>query len=477
MLKTVGAYLRYTSWPIVAAMLALMTIGICALHVSIDTAGGSGRSVTYQTAYAAVALVAFFVASVIPYQKIGRASYAIFGICIALLIAVLFTTPIKGSARWFDLGPIKVQPSEMAKLAYILMLAWYLRRGSRYRQLRGLIVPFAVSFLPMGLILIEPDLGTSLLFLPTLYFMLFMAGAKLRHLLLILALGAAVILLPVPREVGEDALELQEKAYAASSFGPLTIYGVSDDADAPEGLDLPIAYVRVGVGDSVYDIQPLSIRLMRGHQMDRIKGWLRQDDEKVAIKEGFQLRWSLITLAAGGWRGPSDEVDASGASAQDMYTLALQQLPHEKTDFIFSVIAGRWGLLGCLVLLALYGVIFVFGLEISTVTDDPFGRLLAVGIVGLLLSQVMINIGMTMGLMPITGMTLPMVSYGGSSLVASCTALGLLVNVARRRAIYLSRRPFDYSRRRQRQANIDSAKELSSRNNGSENGTRNADYH
>jgi cell division protein FtsW (lipid II flippase) len=380
-----------------------------------------------------------------------------------LLVAVMFTEPIHGATRWFRLGPVGVQPSELAKIGYILMLAWYLRHGDRYRKLSGLIVPFALSFLPMLLILVEPDLGTSLLFLPTLYFMLFMAGAKLRHLLLILALGAAAVLLPVPKRVAPETFQRQQQAYAARDVGPVTFYTRTAEAKKLRGQDLPVAYCRVGAGGGVYDIQPLSLWAMRGHQMDRIKGWLRQDDDALAAREGFQLRWSLVTLASGGLAGSGRASAGEDASRGDMYVLALQQLPFYWTDFIFSVIGGRWGLLGCLCVLALYGVIFVFGLEISTITDDPFGRLLAVGIVGLLLSQVLINVGMTMGLMPITGMTLPMVSYGGSSLVASCAALGLLVNVARRRAIFLSRRPFDYAEKRQRQVNIESASTLAAR--------------
>jgi cell division protein FtsW (lipid II flippase) len=125
-------------------------------------------------------------------------------------------------------------------------------------------------------------------------------------------------------------------------------------------------------------------------------------------------------------------------------------LPDDHTDFIFSIVGGQWGFLGSAAVLFLYGVIFVFGVEIAVITYDPFGRLLAVGVLALLFSQIVINVGMTMGLMPITGMTLPLVSYGGSSLVVNCAALGLLVNVGQRRPILLSKRPFEHGDRKEK---------------------------
>lgn len=146
-----------------------------------------------------------------------------------------------------------------------------------------------------------------------------------------------------------------------------------------------------------------------------------------------------------------------------MFPLAMDQLPFEHTDFIFSVIGGRWGFLGCLVVLGMYAVILVFGIEIATITYDPFGRLLAVGVLGLLLSQIFINVGMAMGLMPITGMTLPLVSYGGTSIVVNCAALGLLVNVGQRRPILLAPHPFEYGERREKQVNLESTAPLTAK--------------
>jgi cell division protein FtsW (lipid II flippase) len=119
-------------------------------------------------------------------------------------------------------------------------------------------------------------------------------------------------------------------------------------------------------------------------------------------------------------------------------------LPEDHTDFIFSVIGEEWGFLGCLAVLAAFMLMCFLGLSIALSTNEPFGRLIAVGIVALLAAQMLINVGMTIGLMPVTGMTLPFVSYGGSSLVANFIALGLLLNVGKRRPIVMANTPFEY---------------------------------
>ena len=322
-----------------------------------------------------------------------------------------------------------------------MVLAWYLRRGDHYRRLRGLIVPFVLTFLPMGLILYEPDLGTSLLFLPTLYVMLFMAGAKLRHLLAVIALATAVLLFPVPHRV-DATFEAEAGKFTVRRLGPVKFYSLDASLSNSRRADMPVAYCRYQIGDGrVCDLQPLSLRAMKDHQRRRIEGWLRQNDPRMAVMQGFQLDRSKMTLASGKLAGRGGWADA---------TFCIRMLPDDHTDFIFSVIGGQWGFWGCLALLSLYGVILLFGVEIAVITYDPFGRLLAVGVLALLLSQVCINVGMTMGLMPITGMTLPLVSYGGSSLVVNCAAIGLLVNVGQHRPILLSQRPFEYGERKQK---------------------------
>ncbi|MFP4105291.1 MAG: FtsW/RodA/SpoVE family cell cycle protein [Phycisphaerae bacterium] len=432
MLETLKRHLRYTSWPIIIAMVLLMMVGIVAIRSAeqLDTSfAGFARK---QIIFAVMGVVGFLSMTVIPYHKIGRFAYWMFGFTLVVLTLLLvlpralpgnaavnwLLPDIRGAYRWVNLGVVQVQPSEFAKLSYILMLAWYMRYRDNYRSLLGLIPPFLLTIVPMGLVFLEPDLGTSLLFLPMLYFMLFMAGAKLKHLVGIVVVGSVLVFLPIPHRLpaGFDRNEKTTRANLA--------YWSSETADG---------------GATLVSAAPLV--KMKRHQIARIEGWLRQDDPRIIQGKGYQLHQSKLVLGSGMVLGRGDWHEAD-----DYYTL----LPDDHTDFIFSVIGGQWGFLGCLGVFVLFGVVFVMGVEIATVTNDPFGRLLAVGVVALLFSQIVINVGMTMGLMPITGMTLPLISYGGSSLLVNCMALGLLVNVGQRRPILLGQKPFEYGEKREK---------------------------
>ena len=154
----------------------------------------------------------------------------------------------------------------------------------------------------------------------------------------------------------------------------------------------------------------------------------------------WNAQQSLLAVGSGGLWG-------KGFMKGTQHVLGFLPRNVASSDFIFSVVGGRWGVLGGLGMLLLYTTIFLFGLEIATKTYDPFGRLLAVGVVGMMFSQLMINISMTIGLLPVTGMTLPLISYGGSSLLVNCAALGLLINISRRRPILIGPHPFEHERR------------------------------
>ncbi len=321
------------------------------------------------------------------YRRIGQYAYWIYWSLVVLLALLLLDKYgidlpfISGSRRdtvwrWIRFGPMSIQPSEFMKVGLILALAYYLRYRSSYRTWRGLIPPFLLTLLPMLLILKQPDLGTLLMLLPVLFVMLLVAGARLRHLATIVLLGCAM----VP---------------AFYFFG------------------------------------------MEDYQRDRIQVLFKQntDDQQWHMKQGYQLRQSLIALGTGGLTG-----EGYGAGAFVRYDL----LPEEHNDFIFAVIGNQWGLIGCLVVILAYVVIIICGLEVAMVTNDPFGRLLAVGVVVMIVVQALLNICMTLGLAPITGMTLPFVSAGGSSLWANFLALGLLVNVAQRRPMLIAHPPFEH---------------------------------
>ena len=305
--------IRLTSVLIVATTLALMATGFAAINVSQQAEGTSGL-VVRQMIYGCGGLVGFVFMMLIPYQKIGKYAYPLFGFMLGLLVLVLFLPANRGCQRWIGLGPIQVQPSEFAKLALIILLAWYLRIGDHYRKALGLIPPFVLTLIPMGLILREPDLGTSLLLLPTLYAMLFMAGAKIRHLLGIVLVGVIVLLFPVPRPLGNlSPLEVRQRVSTA--------YWVTGPAEKP---------------DTAYSAAALAA--MKFHQLTRINGWLRQGSEDVIQDEGYQLFQSKIVLGSGMFTGKGNWQHGE---------IYFRNLPEDHTDFIFSIIAGQWGFIGC----------------------------------------------------------------------------------------------------------------------------------
>lgn len=335
-----------------------------------------GEFAPKQRVWAFVSVVGLVTAIVWPYQRLKTFAIPIYLLSVTLLVAVFFTRPKNFSYRWIPLGFMDFQPSELAKIAFVLALAWYLQRRDSLRQWWGLILPFVMMAIPMALILKEPDLGTSLLFAPVLMAMLFTAGARPRHLAIVTCLGV---------------------------------------------LSLPLLWTH-----------------MSAEQKSRVVAVFRQKTGGEAPDDdGYHLHQAKRVLALGGVYGSSQ-------SGMPLQIAKAYHLPESRTDFVFCLVGERWGFVGCSVVLLLLVTLLGRGLLVAAQAKDPFGRLLVVGIVTLLGTQAAINTSMTVGILPITGMTLPFVSYGGSSLLTTSLALGLIVNVAIRPSDEDGVEPFRY---------------------------------
>lgn len=374
---TVNDWFRRVPWTIVVCALTLMLLGLAGISRG-DELAGRGSFVMKQTIWISLSIPAMIVATLIPYKSWRRWSYPLFALSLLLLIVVFFFPARNGSRRWIPLGIIYFQPSELAKLAFIMTLSHYLMYRRNYRRLTGLLVPFVLTLIPLGMILREPDLGTSLLFLPVLFAMLFAAGARLRHLVCIGLLGIAV--LPI-LWIGMSA---EQKSRV------VTLFTQADGGPAPQG-------------------------------------------------DGYHLHQSKQLLALGGTWGS----DFAGDSLDDP---RAYHLPASRTDFVYCLVGERFGIWGTVLTLLLYLVLIGRGLFIAAATREPYGRLLAIGVVTLFAAQTVINTGMTVGVMPITGMTLPLMSYGGSSLLATAVSLGLLMNVAMRPGYEMTADPFRFQK-------------------------------
>ena len=364
-----------TPWLMIAAAIGLMLIGLTGIERS-DLLIGSDH-LSRQMFWIVLAIPTMMIATKYPYREMRHISLPLFFLCLGFLVLVFFMPVQNGSHRWIPMGVLNVQPSEFAKLTYIMALSHYLMYRQNYRRLTGLIVPLLLTLVPVGLILKEPDLGTSLVFLPILFAMLFAAGARVRHLALIVFLGVCTL----------PALWISMSAEQKSRV--VTLFLQEDGGDLPTG-------------------------------------------------DGYHLHQSKQVIALGGLSGS----EISGMPIDDP---RAYHLPAGRTDFIFSLISERWGVTGSLLTLAFYFILFWQGLKISKSTKEPYGRLLCVGIVSMLAAQSIINTGMTVGLMPITGLTLPLVSYGGSSLLSTSFAIGLMINVALHPGYEIGSEPFRFA--------------------------------
>ena len=353
--------MRRFDWLLFGTALVLSLIGIALLWGIVRPAGKWHRLPTRQMQWLGVSLVVGTVILSVNYMRWARPAYLLFGLSLLALFLLRFFGHTENNAtRWFKFGPISAQPSEFAKLAFILALARYLMYRKNYRTLRGLVPPFLIASVPMVLILKQPDLGTAMLFLPTLFVMLFVAGAAPKHL------GAVAV--------------------GGMACAPLLWFFKMGDA-----------------------------------QKGRILGFLWP--EKDPFGTGWHVMRSIAATVAGGITGNGF---ASGAPI-------LQHRGFKAfNDFIFSAVAHELGFVGAVGVLTLFFIFFTRGTEIAAKTREPFGRLVTVGILTMLGVQVLVNVGMTIRLCPITGMTLPFMSQGGSSLMVCFVMVALVLNIGMR---------------------------------------------
>jgi cell division protein FtsW (lipid II flippase) len=340
-------------------------------------AGETGRFFRQQVVWTTLAAMAAGIVAIPNYRSLYRWSYPLLGGAILCLVAVYFFPPVNGARRWIRLGAIGFQPSEFAKLAFILGIARYLMKDTIHRCWTNLAAALAVTLVPVVLILREPDLGTSLLFLPVLFGMLFAAGARWRDL------------------------------------GILTLFGL-------------VAAV-------------LLWTQMSREQQSRVTSLFSQAGPNDRLSsDTYQLHQGKQVAALGGVWG-------SLAGGGKLDELEGFHLPEAQGDFVFSVVVERIGLAGAFLLLSIYAILVWQGLATALAVREPFGRLIAIGISLLIAVQTLVNAGMAVGLLPVTGVSLPLVSYGGSGLVTYGLAIGLLINVAIRPGYELAVEPFRHA--------------------------------
>ncbi len=355
------------AWLMLLTILILCSASLVAVHIC-------GRGLLWrQEIHILVGLAVLLLAMVPKPRQIVTWAPAIYLLTVLLLVAVRFAPAIKGSHRWFILpGGFDIQPSELAKIGFVLVISWYVRHGRDMQKINSLLVPFILMAIPVGLIIIEPDLGTALMFPVVLYAMLISAGARLRHL-------------------------------------------------------VAIALIALAVAPGCYPF-------LHHYQQQRILSMFTFHKPTAHQLNGnlYQKQQSEIAEGSGG---------LTGQGLRGTTAIRHGLLPEASNDFIFAVVASQFGLTGGLIILVLYTLFFAACLEIADNSNDAMGRVMVVGLSTMIITQATINIGMTTGIIPVVGITLPFMSYGGSAMVADMLATSLILNVALRdRRLNLSSR-------------------------------------
>lgn len=352
-------------WLLLALILLIVAIGLVNLYSAGYNRTPESATPVYlkQIYWLIVGLSIMFLSLFYDYRHYEKLAYPLYLISIILLVGVMVGGKlVSGSRRWLALGPVTLQPSELAKLAVILVLARYFHHRPQLTPLtlRDLLAPLAMVLLPVVIILKQPDLGSGLLVLLVAGAVILFAGVHWRTL----TVGALVAVLAAP---------------AAWPF-------------------------------------------LKDYQKQRLLTFL--DPEKDPLGAGYHIIQSKIAVGSGQFWGKGF---LQGTQSQ------LNFLPEQHTDFVFSVFAEEWGFAGSALLLLLYLALILWGLQVARTCKDRFGQFLAVGVTALIFWQVFINLCMVTGLMPVVGIPLPLFSYGGSSLVTTMLALGILLNIRMRR--------------------------------------------
>ena len=369
---SVGTYLRSMEWILLGATLALVVYGFFMLYSATHedpTLSTPFFYVRSQAVGLALGLVFLITLSMANYRRLARWQMYIYGTSLALLVLTLLVgsgEETVGANRWLGYGFFKLQTAELVKFMLIVSLGAVLAEGVELRhRFRFVVLCIVYVLIPGVLVFLQPDLGTSLVFLAILMVMLVVWGIRMTHLGVLVGAGAAA---------GVLALRVLP-----------TVFGV---------------------------------HVLKDWQLARLEVFL--DPEKDALGAGYQLIQSKIAVGSGMFSG-------KGYLQGTQHNLNF--LPERHTDFIFAVIGEELGFLGAALLLGLFVIIVWRAFRIARMSRDLYGTLIASGVAGVLVFQVFVNVGMTIGLMPVTGLPLPLVSFGSSSLVVFLMAIGLLESV------------------------------------------------
>jgi len=400
-------FIRFFDWKIFATLLVLSGLGLVAIYSS-----GQFAELRNQLYYLAVGLVVFFGLAVFNYEGLKKFSEFFYGVILLLLLLVMnIGHEAYGAQRWLSIFGLTFQPSEIAKLIIIISMAKFLEKyQDKLSSLVKSLPSFMLIGLPFFLIFKQPDLSTAIVLIIIFMVMLLWAGMAIDTLLLLVSpLLSIIVLHMIP----------------FYPFWTWVIYLV---------ILLIVLFARkIALGDSMIFFSlnvlagifsPLLWNSLESYQQKRILSFLNPAIDPLARGIRYHVTKAMIAVGSGGFLGHGFN--------QGPLT-RLRYIPHQHTDFVFSIIAEEFGLLGSLLIIGLFCYLVFRLLSLAIELKSDFGSLLVIGIAAMLLFQTVVNIGMNIGIMPVMGIPLPFVSYGGSSLVMYFAAFGIVQSIIMRR--------------------------------------------
>jgi rod shape determining protein RodA len=360
-------------WGMMFLVFTITLIGLASVYSATYTSKGPSPLFTKQIAWISIGLVVMFLALIPDYHTVGRYAYLLYAISLVLLFLVMLMGKTgMGAQRWLAIGPFAFQPSELTKLSLTLALARYFAEDPKQGnyELKDLAIPVVMVLVPLILVLKQPDLGTAIMLLLTSSIIVILAGIRLRSVMVVLLIG-------------------------------------------------------VTIASLVFLVSPVRHKIwgsLKPYQQNRIKAFI--DPSSDPLGSGYHANQSKIAVGSG-------QITGRGYRKGTQSQMAF--LPERHTDFIFAVISEEMGLVGSSVLLFLYVLLLLIGVDTAKNAKDRLGVLMAGGIVSMLSLYVFINMGMAVGIVPVVGVPLPLVSYGGTSIITTFLSLGILLNIQARR--------------------------------------------
>ncbi len=391
---------------IFAAVIVLLVFGLLAIYSSTQNVFQVRNNFEKQIFALVLALIIFIVIYFLPTSLIRSAVPWGYGLSIFLLLAVLVLgKTINGAKAWIALGPLNIQPAEFSKIATLLALAAFLdEKGNDLDDLKTIVKFLAIGLFPVALIMLQPDLGSSLVFFGMMLALLFWRGISTFGLFVVLAPPLVMV------------ASLFGAWYIAGAFLVVAIFLFVFKRN------IFVTTALLGVNFASAFFVKYLFNILSPHQKKRILSFV--DPNADPLGAGYNAIQAQIAIGSGGFYGKGF---MSGSQTQ------LQFIPEQWSDFIFCVIGEEFGFIGTMVILLMFLVILLRLLKIATEIRNMFLSLVVVGILSILTIHFAINIGMVLGIVPVIGIPLPFVSYGGSSLLSNFIMLGMVYNIYRSR--------------------------------------------